>query len=164
MKSIDIKSVIIGVLGTILVFISIGATGLNLGDIEVRSISIKNSYGKEVGWWGSSTNGFGFLETMDADGKQTVYLGTSEDGGGLLETKTNGNKTAYLGGGALKTYDTNGKEIVSLGLGKHGGGFLEIKNEHGAMVGYFGAGKDQDGMIILSDRYGDSGWGKSGKK
>ena len=82
MKSIDIKSVIIGILGTILVFVSIGATDKNLGDIEVRSISIKNSYGKEVGWWGSSTGGGGFLETFNADGIKTSYLGTAEGGFG----------------------------------------------------------------------------------
>ena len=119
MKSIDIKSVIIGVLGTVLVFVSIGATDKNLGDIEVRSISIKNSYGKEVGWWGSSTNGFGFLETMDAEGKQTVYLGTSEDGGGLLETKNeHGAMVGYFGAGK----DQDGMIILSDRYGDSGWG------------------------------------------
>ena len=42
MMSIDIKSVLIGVLGTLLIFISIGATKQNdnLGDITVNSITV----------------------------------------------------------------------------------------------------------------------------
>mgnify|MGYP001316668421 CR=1 FL=1 len=40
MKSVDIKSVIIGILGTVLVFVSIGATDKNLGDITVNSITV----------------------------------------------------------------------------------------------------------------------------
>jgi hypothetical protein len=32
------------------------------------------------------------------------------------------------------------------------------------MVGYFGSGKEQDGIIILLDRYGDIGWSVDGKQ
>jgi hypothetical protein len=32
------------------------------------------------------------------------------------------------------------------------------------MTGYFGTNKENDGMAILLDRYGDPGWNKTGKK
>ena len=112
MKSIDIKSVIIGVLGTILVFVSIGATDKNLGDITVNSITVMDD--------GSG----GFLRTHNADGKMTAYLGTGEDGIGFLRTS----------------------------------------NKHEVMTGYFGTNTDNDGVAMLYDRYGDTGWGESGKK
>ncbi len=59
-----------------------GAQNKNLGDIEVRSISIKNSYGKQTVYLGSGVSGIGFLETYDADGKKTTYPGTGNHSGG----------------------------------------------------------------------------------
>ena len=35
------------------------------------------------------------------------------------------------------------------------GCLIETYNEHGKLVGYLGVNKDLDGMITLSDRYGD---------
>jgi hypothetical protein len=93
MKSIDIKSVIIGVLGTILVFVSIGAKSQyeHLSDIVCNSITvldngtggyikISNSGGKQTSYLGTAENGDGFLSTSNSDGKQTSYLGTAENG------------------------------------------------------------------------------------
>ena len=124
MKIIDIKSVIIGVLGTVLVFVSIGATDKNLGDITVNSISVKNNKGEDCIWMGVSPNDEGYLITYNADGKQTMYAGTGADGGGMIKlSNTFGNATSLL--------STNANE---------------------------------DGVINLFDRYGEFGWGMSGKK
>ena len=41
---------------------------------------------------------------------------------------------------------------------------LQAYNKYGKQVAYLGVSKDQDGILLLSDRYGDTGWGKKGKK
>ena len=158
MKSIDIKSVIIGILGTILVFVSIGATDKNLGDITVNSITVMDD--------GSG----GFLRTHNADGKMTAYLGTAPDGSGKLHTyNADGKETSYLGTGEdgigfLTTQNADGKMTAYLGTGEDGIGFLRTSNKHEVMTGYFGTNTDNDGVAMLYDRYGDTGWGESGKK
>ena len=92
MKSIDIKSVIIGVLGTILVFVSIGAKSQyeHLSDIVCNSITVLD-------------NGTGgYIKISNSDGKQTSYLGTAENGDGFLSTSnSDGKKTS-----AFTAYDT----------------------------------------------------------
>ena len=158
MKSIDIKSVIIGVLGTILVFVSIGAKSQyeHLSDIVCNSITvldngtggyikISNSDGKQTSYLGTAENGDGFLSTSNSDGKQTSYLGTAENGDGFLTTfNSDGKKTTFLGTakeggfGFLTTFN-DGKETTFLGTSKGGSGILETFNKHGVMVGYFGS-------------------------
>ena len=135
MKSIDIKSVIIGVLGTILVFVSIGAKSQyeHLSDIVCNSITvldngtggyikISNSDGKQTSYLGTAENGDGFLTTFNSDGKKTTFLGTAENGGF----------------GFLTTFN-DGKETTFLGTSEGGSGILETFNKHGVMVGYFGS-------------------------
>ena len=133
MKIIDIKSVIIGVLGTILVFVSIGAKSQyeHLSDIVCNSITvldngtggyikISNSDGKQTSYLGTAENGDGFLTTFNSDGKKTTFLGTAKEGGF----------------GFLTTFN-EGKETTFLGTSEGGSGILETFNKHGVMVGYF---------------------------
>ena len=135
MKIIDIKSVIIGVLGTILVFVSIGAKSQyeHLSDIVCNSITvldngtggyikISNSDGKQTSYLGTAENGDGFLTTFNSDGKKTTFLGTAENGGF----------------GFLTTFN-DGKETTFLGTSEGGSGILKTFNKHGVMVGYFGS-------------------------
>ena len=135
MKSIDMKSVIIGVLGTILVFVSIGAKSQyeHLSDIVCNSITvldngtggyikISNSDGKQTSYLGTAENGDGFLSTFNSDGKKTTFLGTAKEGGF----------------GFLTTFN-DGKETTFLGTSEGGSGILETFNKHGVMVGYFGS-------------------------
>ena len=135
MKSIDIKSVIIGVLSTILVFVSIGAKSQyeHLSDIVCNSITvldngtggyikISNSDGKQTSYLGTGENGDGFLTTFNSDGKKTTFLGTAKEGGF----------------GFLTTFN-DGKETTFLGTSEGGSGILETFNKHGVMVGYFGS-------------------------
>ena len=99
MKKLDIRSVLIGVLCTALVFVLIGAKSQsgNLGDIVVNSIKVLDD--------GTG----GFLITYNADGIKTSYLGTSESGFGFLKTfNKHGVFVGYFGS------NTDGDGIISL--------------------------------------------------
>ena len=124
----------------------------NLGDITVKSISVLNNRGGAVIWIGSSPNDDGYLVTYNGDGKKTAYLGTGESGDGILNT-----------------FNSDGKLTAYLGTTEGGGGHLRTYNKHEVMIGYFGTGDNgetiiQDGMATLHDRYGEIGWGETGKK
>ena len=126
---------ITGALLAVSAMMFMGAQNKNLGDITVNSITVTDD--------GSG----GVIRTYNADGKQTVYLGTAEGGVGKLTTSNaDGIQTSYLG------------------TAEGGFGFLSTYNKHGVMTGYFGTNTDNDGMAVLSDRYGDIGWSASGKK
>jgi len=87
------------------------------------------------------------IAVVDAEGKGAAYLGIGPRGGGLLGT-----------------YNAEGKETADLGISPGGGGQLRTFNKHEVMTGYFGSNKDNDGVVLLSDRYGDPVWTASGKK
>ncbi len=126
---------ITGALLAVSAMMFMGAQNKNLGDITVNSITVTDD--------GSG----GVIRTFNADGKQTVYLGTAEGGVGKLTTSNaDGIQTSYLG------------------TAEGGFGFLSTYNKHGVMTGYFGTNTDNDGMAVLSDRYGDIGWAVDGKK
>ncbi|MBC8175153.1 MAG: hypothetical protein H8E82_05820 [Candidatus Marinimicrobia bacterium] len=158
MKNIDNKSLIIGILGTILIFVLVGATNQNenLGDIVVNSITVVDEKGEMVGMLKSLQNSGalllgeagagtpmvmllcedegGYLTTYNAYSKQTSFLGTDEGGSGTISTFNDDGKltaglgTAEGGDGLLSTYNADGKETAGLGTGKDGRGLLEVKN------------------------------------
>ena len=91
MKKIDIRSFLIGVLGSTLIFVLIGADELenrdgNLGDIVVNSITIRDDgHG-------------GFITAYNQDQKRTLYLGTGKDENGYVQTYNKFEEpTAYIG-------------------------------------------------------------------
>ncbi len=91
MKKIDIRSFLIGALGTTLTFLLIGADKLenrdgNLGDIVVNSITIRDDgHG-------------GFITAYNQDQKRTLYLGTGKDENGYVQTYNKFEEpTAYIG-------------------------------------------------------------------
>ena len=127
---------ITGALLAVSAMMFMGAQNKNLGDITVNSITVTDD--------GSG----GVIRTYNADGKQTVYLGTSGEGGV----------------GFLSTYNADGKKTAYLGTSEGGFGFLSTYNKHEVMTGYFGTDINNDGMAVLSDRYGDIGWAVDGKK
>ncbi len=141
MKKLDIRSILIGVLCTALVFVLIGAKSQNenLGDIRVTSVTVMNEDGSMAILNGSSL-------TMGLKGYPMVSIICEDLGGALSTHNADGEKTSYLG------------------TGEAGGGFISTYNKHEVMVGYFGSNKDGDGVAVLSDRYGDSGWRESGKQ
>jgi hypothetical protein len=92
MKQIDFKSMLIGVLSSVLVFVLVGAkkTPESLGDIVVDSIQIVdggdlkilNKAGKPTGVFSSDEDG-GVLRIMNKEGKFAATLGNYENGGRL---------------------------------------------------------------------------------
>ena len=124
--SIDMKSIIIGVLGTLLIFISIGATedDHNLGDITVNSITVlDNGEG-------------GFISTFNNNGEITSYLGTDNGGNGQLGLHNDhGNKMVLMQtlseSGSLLTFNSDGKQTTYLGTVDNGKGILETRNSKG---------------------------------
>ena len=90
MKQVDIKSFLIGVLVTMLAFVSIGDEAEiedgDLGDIVVNSITIRDDgHG-------------GFITAYNQDQKRTLYLGTGKDENGYVQTYNKYQEpTAYIG-------------------------------------------------------------------
>jgi len=91
MRVIDIKSLLIGILSTILFFVFIGATDEtpengNLGDVVVNSITIMDDgHG-------------GFITAYNQDQKRTLYLGTGKDENGYVQTFNKYEEpTSYIG-------------------------------------------------------------------
>jgi len=74
MKKLDVKSLIIGILGTALIFVLMGSTDQdkNLGDITVNSITLK----------GSSDGSM--IASYNEDGEMTACFGTDKGGNGCL--------------------------------------------------------------------------------
>ena len=79
--------------------------------------------------------------------KQIFFLGTSTNDGGHIAT-----------------FNSNGIKTTELGTSDAYGGVLTTYNKWEQRVGYFGANDDQDAQITLYDRYGNIGWGITGKK
>ena len=91
MAKIDIKSALIGFLGSCLLFVLIGAdekepSTAKFGDIVVNSITIKDDgHG-------------GFITAYNQDQKRTLYLGTGKDANGYVQTYNKYEEpTAYIG-------------------------------------------------------------------
>jgi hypothetical protein len=168
MKNIDIKSVIIGVLATVLIIVSMGATNQdeNLGDIVVNSIEVVNENGKTAAMLIADESGGG-LGIFNNDGKPAAMLIADESGGGLGIYNNDGKPAAILivneSGGYLGIYNNDGKPAAILNAAEYGGN-LRIFNKHEKKVATLQANKNSDGAIGLYDRYGDLGWAESGKQ
>ncbi|MBI5187244.1 MAG: hypothetical protein HZA01_16180 [Nitrospinae bacterium] len=135
MKKIDIKSLIIGVLGTTLFFALVGAkSNDNIGDIVVSSLTV-----------------------LDKNGGKAVVLGSWNDGGLFVIVDKAGSKAASLaaedGHGVLRTYYTNVPAVV-VGKGVDGGGGVAIFNKAGVGVGAFGSAEDGNGMLTTANTTG----------
>ena len=81
------KSLIIGVLGTIIFFVNIGANEEgNMGDIVVNSITIQDDgHG-------------GFITAFNQNQKRTLYLGTGKEKNGYVQTYNKYEQpTSYIG-------------------------------------------------------------------
>ena len=190
---VDVKSLFIGVLATVLFFTIVGAkskNNANFDTITAKSIKIVNPEGKTVAFLGSF-KGKGLLDICNEEGKHVVRL-ISIKGGGVLDILNKEGKciaglgTGVIGGGGvLGLLNKEGKPVVGLSSEKEGGelnilnkegkavvrigsleegGALEIYNKYGKEVATVQADKKSDGGIFLFDRYGNLGWTKTGKK
>ena len=169
MKNIDIKSVIVGVLATVLIIVSMGATNQdeNLGDIVVNSINVLNENGETVAGLFAGKNG-GMVGVNNADGKLVALLAADKNDHGMISVYNKHGKPAAIliateFGGNLDVYNNDDETAASLGTNEFGGD-LRIYNKHEKQVVTLQANKNSDGAIGLYDRYGDLGWAESGKQ
>ena len=161
MKNIDLRSMIIGMLATALFFTCTASKSGNLGHITVDSIEVVDENGAmclEINHGGM------MIGTPRDQGKVIIAVGLVGEGGSIMTTNPDGKMTTFIGsskigGGYVQTYRSDGTDAIFLGSG-----YLHTYNDRGVMVGYFGADKTNDGIITLSDRYGEHGWGEHGKK
>lgn len=180
MKTIDFKSVVIGVLFTIIIFITIGATtqNNNLGDITATSVNIIDENGRLVGRIGSVNNAGtitliganrepmvmllcepegGSIYTYNANKKYVSYLGAGSDGFGMLSLRNKDESRAvYLGGsetgngGLIQTFGNN--QLTSyVGTVGDGGGALNIFNAKEEQIAYLGASTGDAGMLEITN-------------
>ena len=111
----------------------------------------------------------GFFTAVCLTASVFIFMGSQNKNLGDIEAdsiKLTGEiGTTYLvpSGLALRNKDGNLVFIVAVG-DESGGGSLRTYNVHEKMTGYFGTNKNNDGMAILFDRYGDEGWSVSGKQ
>ena len=144
MKKIDFRSLIIGLLGGVCIFLMMGQNRGTMGDITVDSISVKNGE-NEIAWIGPSVGGDGFMDIFNSEGNKTIFIGPGE------------------AGGFLRTYNSSGTQTTYLGTAPEGSGKLHTFNQYGKMTTYIGTNKNENGMIVINDKYGDAQWGESGE-
>ena len=78
MKVIDIKSIIIGILITLLFLAVYGFRSETdeLGHLVVKSITVEDDRGVIMGYLGN-----GYMQTYNQFGEPTLFVGTGKDGG-----------------------------------------------------------------------------------
>ena len=148
-KPIDLKSVIIGILGTVLVFTLLGAhrkKEAQFDTITAKEIKIINPKGIPVAVLRSTEEGGGTLDIYNKEGKLVAALASTE------------------GGAGLGIFNKEEKFVAGLGGTKGGGGKLDIYNQYNKRVVSIQANKNRDGAIYLYDRDGELGWAMSGKR
>ena len=115
MTVIDPKSMLIGVLITLLAFSTLGLRPNTdeLGHLVVRSLTIEDDRGVIMGYLGN-----GYMQTYNQYGEPTLFIGTGKDGGGYMRSYNgNGDESAYvgtgrMGGGYIRTYNNSQKETA----------------------------------------------------
>lgn len=161
-KHIDFKSVLIGILGTMLAVVLVGAndTPKNIGDIVVRSIRVEQD---------SDGNG-GYIKTYGKEGNLACEMGEDPFLGWASFTTYNkeGNRTTYLGTGLygqgdLTLHYPDGTLLGGFSLSTTMEGNMSIYNSAGKLRGSVGVAPDGDGFIVLWNRYDGLGWIQSGE-
>jgi len=155
-KSIDIKSLIIGMLIVLLCLSFYGNSKslLNENIIKTKTLIITDDNGNEVVELSSMDDG-GVLKVLNKYGTIIGALGSNQNGNGqFLVLNKNANPMAFMGttednAGLIRTFLT-GKR-VSTELGK---GFLSTYNSKTKRTGYFGTSSDNNGIIKTFDKYG----------
>jgi len=144
MNKIDFRSMIIGLLGGVCIFLMMGQNSSNMGDIKVNSISVIDG-NHETLYIGSTVQSSGLIQIYNKKSNTIVALGASTENHGLLRLNaSNGTNTAFLGS---STYED---------------GLLTLNNQYDNQIVYIGSNGEHHGMMIVSDRYGEDGWGGMG--
>lgn len=166
---IDVKSMIIGVLGCLLYISIVSAmdeTG-SMEDLSVKSLTIRDGgslrilspAGENTVIINGSSPGGGTISITNALGENSVFLGTNREGHGKFVTYKNGIVSAHLGtgemgGGFLRTFDKREAVTAYVGTSSKGGGQLTTYNEVGSETIFLGTGTSGNGFLRTANEYG----------
>tara|TARA_Y100001968_G_scaffold312160_1_gene335028 strand:- start:459 stop:1010 length:552 start_codon:yes stop_codon:yes gene_type:complete len=170
MDRIDFKSLIIGILGTIICIITMGSNKQKFVTDEIicKKFIIINDKNKERIILTSNKNG-GKFQIMNNYGELSNSIGISDNDNGYFSIYNNYGSPTFSAGtgsngnGIIKTFNKDGNLRTYIGSSDNGGLF-NIYNNWDVQVGYFGTNKKQEGYIKLSDNYGEKGWIQSAIK
>jgi hypothetical protein len=210
---LDVKSVIIGVLSTLLIFLILGLNpDKNLGDITVNSLTMKNSRGDILGEIGySDKDSISFIRLYGHDKKPTTNIYSSDMGGQIFLKGYDKSSLGLIGIGVVQVKNADERVVATFGndiitsssrlqlrTNNNKGGldlysinddvFFSLIDETGNprtkliyeseqkkssillfnsknnLIMAISENKQGDGQMVLSDRYGDLGWGVDGKR
>ena len=167
MKNIDFKSLLIGILGSIITFLLMGATNQKIVSDELicKKLIIINDKNKERIILSTNSNG-GKMQIMNNYGELANSFGTNENGSGFLSSYNNygvptfSAGTGSNGNGFIKTFNKDGNIRTYLGASSNGGLF-SIFNNWDIQIGTIGTSNNNYGQIKLFNQYGEKGWTKS---
>jgi len=156
-KSIDIKSLIIGMLIVFLGFSFYGSSKspLNENIIKAKTLIITDDNGNEVLKLYAGKNG-GIIRVANSAGITTGIFGTNNGGNGqLVILDKHKNPMVFVGtskdkSGLVRTYLDNRNIATELGKG-----FLYTFNSQAKISGYFGTSSDDNGIIKTFDKNGE---------
>jgi len=157
LKSIDLKSLIIGMLIVLLGFSIYGNSKIPFNEDIIRSkrIIIMDENNNEVIKLFSTKNG-GAIKIMNSAGKTTAILGTNSGGNGqfiVLDKKES--PMVFVGtskenAGLVRTYLNNRNIATELGKG-----FLYTFNDKAVITGYFGTSEENNGIMKTFNKSGN---------
>jgi len=140
MNNIDFKSVIIGILGTILIFIFLGAQKKEKIYDELNVKVLRLIYDNKVVGVIAGTPVGGAVQLTNNEFKTTISIINNDDGEGHIETfRKNGDQRVYIGE------------------------FIATHNKYGNRTTYIGNNDENNGAISINNYNGNSVWGKVGK-
>jgi len=162
----DIKSYVIGFLTCACLFLIMGQTEKEdfeiFDTIVAKSIGILGEDGKAVTLW--NKDGIG----MSKDGTEGFKLWI--DTNGIIINNDKGKKVMTLqslgdgNGSVIATFNGDSDEAQASMYTQETNSGIRISNLHDKNVVNIGANKNEDGAILLFDRYGDIGWIQTGKQ
>lgn len=149
MKSIDIKSVIIGVLGSVLIFTLLGLqrSGNNFSDIRVKSLTIENGGDFII----EDANGNPRLLTRISKTSEFNFLIRAKNLKPLFAI------TEQVGPSVTFFNPTSKAGIIMTALDDEGIS-INLSNMHGVVVAKISSSSENNGVIALFDKEGELGW------
>ena len=147
MKKLDPRSVIIGFLVAVIGFMSMGASNSTFDSITVGEIRLKNET----------------LPIRNIQGETILGVMSGENAHGVALMNRKGGIVTLLGaeetgGGRITVFNSNNQETITLS------GSITIFNKFDESVAFIGPYLEDEGLIVLSDRYGEVQWSARGKQ
>jgi len=166
---LDLKSLLVGVLSTLLFISLISAkqSEEGWGDVSVSSLTIRDGgsvrilspAGENTVLISGSGNAGGTIVLKNALGATSVSLGANREGHGGFVTYNDGKVSAHLGtgemgGGYLRTFDKREAVTTYIGTNSQGGGQVTAYNEVGSETIFLGTGTSGNGFLRTANEYG----------